>query len=58
MTFAGQKEKNMPIVVKIKASTVIGTPARPSRKGPQINSDAGVVSLLCSITVAAMANEL
>lgn len=48
----------MPIVVKIKASTVIGTPARPSRKGPQINSDAGVVSLLCSITVAAMAKEL
>lgn len=57
-TLAGQKEKKMPMMVKIKASTVIGTPARPSRKGPQINFDAGVVTRLYSITVAAMAKEL
>ncbi|KAL9124038.1 MAG: hypothetical protein Q9175_008268, partial [Cornicularia normoerica] len=50
-------EKNAPSTEKAIATTVIGTPARPSLNGPQGKSESGVVRRLFSITEAERMNE-
>ena len=53
----GQKEKNQPTMLYAIEIRVIGTPKRPSLKGPHRISEAGVVNRFHNMTEAATVND-